>query len=65
MLQQKYEFSINWSPDGNLNLINEKRPTFTSKSHACAALGIGPKKLNKIIKTNIQYKGWLFYSEEQ
>lgn len=51
--------------DGSIKLINENRPTFSSKIQSCTELKMSPKKLNKIIDSNISYKGLVFFSGEQ
>lgn len=43
--------------DGNLVLINENSPTYVSKLKASTALGIGTKKISKIINTPPCWQG--------
>lgn len=54
----------NKEEDGSIKLYNEDMP-FKTKSLSCKTLKMSCKKLNKILDSNKEYKGLLFYKTKQ
>jgi hypothetical protein len=51
--------------DNQLILINENKPTYTSKLKASQDLSISSKTITKVLDTNKSYKDLFFFSEQQ